>query len=145
MILVQVFDERAKLIEATQPVIDVLSQEEVIQELRPDPRYNQEYLHTRWNVDLAAIEKLYDYGRLQFSFGAYEPAALYLANYRVLSTDMDKCMYALWGKLAAEILVHQWDLALDSLTRLRELIDDPKNPGMKQLPPLPSSTLRSGT
>ena len=35
-------------------------------------------------VDLSAIEKLYEYGRLQFGFGAYEHAALYLANYRVL-------------------------------------------------------------
>lgn len=43
---------------------------------------------------------------------------------------MDKCMFALWGKLAAEILVSQWDAALDSLNRLRELIDDPKNPGI---------------
>ena len=35
-------------------------------------------------MDLAAINMLYEYGKLQFSFGAYEPAALYLANYRVL-------------------------------------------------------------
>lgn len=31
---------------------------------------------------------LYEYGKLQFSFGAYEPAALYLANYRVLVCTM---------------------------------------------------------
>lgn len=46
------------------------------------------------------------------------------------STDGDRCLFALWGKLAAEILVHQWDQALESLNRLRETIDDPKNPGM---------------
>lgn len=42
-------------------------------------------------------------------------------------------MYALWGKFAAEILVYQWDQALESLNRLRELIDDPKNPGVYPL------------
>lgn len=39
-------------------------------------------------VDLTAIDKLYEYGRLQFGFGAYEFAALYLANYRVLVGDI---------------------------------------------------------
>lgn len=30
----------------------------------------------------------------------------------------------LWGKLASEILVQNWDAALDDLTKLREFIDN---------------------
>ena len=30
---------------------------------------------------------------------------------------------ALWGKLAAEILMQQWEVALDDLTKLKEIID----------------------
>ena len=32
-------------------------------------------------------------------------------------------MNALWGKLASEILMQDWDNALDDLTRLREVLD----------------------
>jgi translation initiation factor 3 subunit E len=30
---------------------------------------------------------------------------------------------ALWGKLAAEILMQNWDIALEELNRLKEIID----------------------
>ena len=30
---------------------------------------------------------------------------------------------ALWGKLAAEILMQQWEVALDDLTKLKEIVD----------------------
>jgi len=32
-------------------------------------------------------------------------------------------MNVLWGKLASEILMQDWDNALDDLTRLREVLD----------------------
>lgn len=32
-------------------------------------------------------------------------------------------MNALWGKLASEILMQDWDNALDDLNRLKEVID----------------------
>jgi translation initiation factor 3 subunit E len=30
---------------------------------------------------------------------------------------------ALWGKLAAEVLMQNWDIALEELNRLKEIID----------------------
>ena len=32
-------------------------------------------------------------------------------------------MSALWGKLAAEVLMQNWDIALEELNRLKEMID----------------------
>ena len=32
-------------------------------------------------------------------------------------------MNVLWGKLASEILMQDWDAALDDLNRLREVLD----------------------
>lgn len=38
--------------------------------------------------------------------------------------DDDKLSYnALWGKLAAEILMQNWDAALDDLNKLKDVID----------------------
>jgi len=32
-------------------------------------------------------------------------------------------MYALWGKLASEILMQDWDAALEDLNRLKDVIE----------------------
>lgn len=43
--------------------------------------------------------------------------------YRTLATNSERVLSALWGKLAAEILMQQWETALDDLTKLKEIID----------------------
>ena len=42
---------------------------------------------------------------------------------RTLATNSERVLSALWGKLAAEILMQNWDAALDDLTRLKDIID----------------------
>lgn len=46
-----------------------------------------------------------------------------LAYFIFSSTNPDRNFSALWGKFAAEILMQNWDAALEDMTRLRELID----------------------
>nr|XP_011462177.1 PREDICTED: uncharacterized protein LOC105350884 [Fragaria vesca subsp. vesca] len=44
-------------------------------------------------------------------------------QYRALCTNSERSLSALWGKLAAEILMQNWDIALEELNRLKEIID----------------------
>lgn len=69
------------------------------------------------------IEALYQYAKFQFECGNYSGAADYLYQYRALCTNSDRSLSALWGKLAAEILMQNWDIALEELNRLKEIID----------------------
>ncbi|KAG6414140.1 hypothetical protein SASPL_126858 [Salvia splendens] len=69
------------------------------------------------------IDALYDYAKFQFECGNYSGAADYLHQYRALCTNNDKSLSALWGKLAAEVLMQNWDIALEELNHLKEIID----------------------
>lgn len=80
-------------------------------------------------VTLEQITALYTFGKFQYSYGNYSGAADYLYHFRVLSTDNDLNVSAHWGKLASDILVGRWDIALEELNSLREIIDS--------RPPLP--------
>lgn len=54
----------------------------------------------------------------------YSGAAEYLYFHRVLVSSSDKhAMDTLWGKLASEILMQNWDAAWEDLHRLRETVD----------------------
>nr|CAB3452383.1 unnamed protein product [Digitaria exilis] len=47
----------------------------------------------------------------------------YLHHHRVLSTNSERSVGALWGMLASEILTRNWDAALEDLNHLKEIID----------------------
>ena len=57
-----------------------------------------------------------------------------LPTSRTLATNSDRSLSALWGKLASEILMEQWEVATDDLMKLREIIDsDSFAPILQQL------------
>ena len=74
-------------------------------------------------LTLEQITALYHFGQFQYSYGNYSGAADYLYHFRVLSTDNDLNLSAHWGKLASDILTGKWEVALEELNQLRELID----------------------
>ncbi|AQK53606.1 Eukaryotic translation initiation factor 3 subunit E [Zea mays] len=76
-----------------------------------------------FQIGLDQIEALYQYAQFQFECGNYSGAADYLYQYGALCTNSERNVSALWGKLAAEILMQNWDLALEELNRLKEIID----------------------
>ena len=51
--------------------------------------------------------------------------ALLIACYTVTQASFDdkNMMNAIWGKLACEILMQNWDVALEDLNRLKETIE----------------------
>ena len=80
-------------------------------------------LWTTLQVTNDQIELLYKFGQFQYSIGNYGGASDYLYHFRVLSTDSQLVLSAMWGKLASDILEGSWDAALEELNGLREHID----------------------
>ncbi|KAF0905702.1 hypothetical protein E2562_008780 [Oryza meyeriana var. granulata] len=109
--------------EATAPIVSFLGNSQLVQELRPDKQYNLHMLQERFQIGPDQIETLYQYAKFQFDCGNYSEAAVYLYQYRALCTNSERSLSALWGKLAAEILMQNWEVALEELNRLKEIID----------------------
>ncbi|TVU39986.1 hypothetical protein EJB05_13431 [Eragrostis curvula] len=108
---------------AAAPIVAFLQNPQLVQELRPDKQYNIHMLQERFQIGPDQIEALYQYAKFQFECGNYSGAADYLYQYRALCTNSERSVSALWGKLAAEILMQNWDVALEELNRLKEIID----------------------
>jgi len=104
-------------------VLDVIENPDVAQALRQDKNQNLQYLKDNYNLTLDQITALYNFGQFQYSYGNYSGAADYLYHFRVLSTDNDLNTSAHWGKLASDILTGKWDVALEELDTLREIVD----------------------
>ncbi|KAL3533718.1 hypothetical protein ACH5RR_007239 [Cinchona calisaya] len=109
--------------EGAAPWITFLQNPNAVQELRADKQHNLQMLNDRYQIGPEQIEALYQYAKFQFECGNYSGASDYLHPYRVLCTNSERSLSALWGKLAAEILMQNWDIALEELNRLKEIID----------------------
>ncbi|KAF8690463.1 hypothetical protein HU200_040817 [Digitaria exilis] len=94
-----------------------------VQLLRPDKQFNIHILQERFQIGPDQIEALYDDAKFQFECGYYSDVTAYLHHYRVLSTNSERSVRALWGMLASEILTRNWNAALEDLNRLKEIID----------------------
>jgi hypothetical protein len=81
------------------------------------------------------IEALYQYAEFQFECGNYSGASDYLYQYHTLCTDYDRSISALWGKLACEILMQNWEVATEELNRLKEIVDSKVSRALQSLYP----------
>ncbi|XP_068662320.1 eukaryotic translation initiation factor 3 subunit E-like [Aristolochia californica] len=120
---VEVVARLKSLEESAAPLITFLQNANLVQEIRSDKQYNLQMLNDRFQIGPAQIEALYQYAKFQFECGNYSGAADYLYQYRALCTNPDRSLSALWGKLAAEILMQNWDVALEELNHVKEIID----------------------
>ncbi|KAG7027648.1 Eukaryotic translation initiation factor 3 subunit E, partial [Cucurbita argyrosperma subsp. argyrosperma] len=120
---VEVVARLKALEESAAPLVAFLQNPAAVQELRADKQYNLQMLNDRYQIGPDQIEALYQYAKFQFECGNYSGAADYLYQYRALCTDSERSLSALWGKLAAEILMQNWDIAVEELNRLKEIID----------------------
>ncbi|CAL5066398.1 unnamed protein product [Urochloa decumbens] len=122
----EVVDRLVKLQQAgpaLPPLYAFLRDPQLVQMLRPDKQYNVHMLQERFQIGPDQIEALYDDAKFLFECGSYSDAAAYLYQYRLLSTNSERSVRALWGMLASEILNRNWDAALEELNRLKEIID----------------------
>ena len=71
---------------------------------RPPLRSGRCLCLQEFSIGSEQIDALYHYAKFQFECGNYSTASEFLYHYRTLSTDPERNMSALWGKLAATIL-----------------------------------------
>ncbi|CAI8610889.1 unnamed protein product [Vicia faba] len=109
--------------DAAAPLVAFLQNPAAVQELRADKHYNLQMLNDKYQIGAAQIEALYQYAKFQFECGNYSGVADYLYQYRALCTNSERSLNALWENLAAEVLMQNWDIALEELNRLKEIID----------------------
>merc|ERR1712112_391458 len=78
-----------------------------------------------YNFKTEMIDTCYNFAKFQYECGNYSGASEYLYFHRILVQPTDKnYLNGMWGKLASEILMQNWDTALEDLKRLQQYIDE---------------------
>lgn len=109
---------------AVDPIIACLSNPNVIRNFRQDRSFNLQFLKEEFDIGPEQVDALYQYAKFQFDCGNYSSASELLQAYRPLVTTSERNMSVLWGKLAADILMVDYDAATEDIARLREAIDN---------------------
>ena len=119
----EVLEKRRVFEQETEKIQNLLSDAEVVGNLRSDKASNMTFLKDNHGVTPAMVDQLYEFGQFQYSCGDYGSASELLYQFRILSTDNDKVNAATWGKLASDILTTNWESAMEEVTKLKESID----------------------
>jgi translation initiation factor 3 subunit E len=123
----QIVERMKRLKEECQPLLAIVEDVEKVKALRENKQFTLGFLSENFNVTQKNVISLYDFGKFWFECGNYAKAADFLSHCRLLFTSMnldrERSISAIWGKLASEILMQQWETALDDMNRLREIID----------------------
>ena len=69
------------------------------------------------------LDVLRRYAKFVYNCGQYQQASSLLVSVRALTTDPDKAFSAMWGKLASEVLVQNWEQAVEDIQALRDAIE----------------------
>jgi translation initiation factor 3 subunit E len=74
------------------------------------------------------MESMYKFAKYHYDCGNYAGTTSHLYFYLLVMSPSDKnYLNVLWGKLASEILIQNWETALEDLNKLREYIDSNTN------------------
>lgn len=123
----QVVENLKRLQNDTKPFIAIFDNAEVTKQIQNsrDPKLLVEYLVKNHNFQAEMIDTYFSFAKFQYECGSYSAAAEALYFHRILAQPTDKnYLNVLWGKLGSEILVQNWDTALDDLKRLQQFIDE---------------------
>lgn len=91
--------------------------------LKKDGNFNAAYLQSNHGVEAEHIEALYYWAKFRFECGNYGEALNYLEAFRLLSQDPKGLQNAMWGKFSADMLMQSWEVAMEDVNRLKEMID----------------------
>ncbi|XP_065567081.1 uncharacterized protein LOC136031433 isoform X2 [Artemia franciscana] len=113
--------------EESEPILRVLGDPEVARQIQNsrDPFLLLEDLTEKHGLPRDTPAMLYNFAKFQYECGLYQGSSEYLYYYRFLVSPEDKnYLSSIWGKLASEILMQNFDAALEELIRLKEYIDN---------------------
>ncbi|KAI9506090.1 eukaryotic translation initiation factor 3 subunit E [Coemansia spiralis] len=107
----------------TEHIREVIENPEVAGSLRQDKLQNMKLLRDNYQCTPEMVLELYNYGQLQYNCGNYGGSADILFHFSILSTDPELTLSAMWGKLASEILLGNWEVAYEDMFKLKDTID----------------------
>merc|ERR550519_3204957 len=123
----QVVENFKKLQSETEPVLKIFEDQEVTRQIQQsrDSKQLLDFLVKDYEFKPEMVDTCYKFAKVQYECGNYSGASEYLYFHRILvqSTDVNY-LNGMWGKLASEILMQNWDTALDDFNRLRQFIDE---------------------
>lgn len=118
MVLHALTDEAGKLVK-------LMSNEDLVKELEEKGTLTLAVLEQEHDITADVIDAAYELGKFKFDCGIYEDTAALMQIYRRLmdGRSPERELYALWGKLAADILNENWVAGLEGINQLKEAID----------------------
>jgi len=123
----EVVENFKRLQNETEPILKIFVNPEVtkrIQNSRDSKQLLEDLIKT-YDFKMEMIDTCHNFAKFQFECGNYSGAAEYLYFHRILVQPGDNnYLNGLWGKLASEILMQNWDPALEDLKRLQQFIDE---------------------
>ncbi|XKL69580.1 hypothetical protein PGB90_007349 [Kerria lacca] len=123
---VQVVNQLTELQKDVAVILKLLSNEEVMKSIETmrDPKTLSNYITKEFDFKIEMMESMYKLAKYRYECGNYSQATSYLYFYLLVMSPYDKnYLNVLWGKLASEILIQNWETALEDLNKLREFID----------------------
>lgn len=143
---IHVVAQLQELQEVVKPILKIMEDDEVMKNMENmrDSKTLINYLSKDFKVvnilkkyffnwiilqfDIEMIESLYKLAKYRYECGNYSVSTSYLYFCMLVIPPNDKnYLSVLWGKFASEILVQNWDSALEDLNKLREYIDSSPN------------------
>ena len=120
-----VLEELNTLKASCSPMLDLLDKEEaLLKQLHATKILTPGYLAERHGITMESLEAFFQYAKFQYECGNYQDALVYLSYYSaIVPTSTPPYVAAIWGKLACEILLEQYDEAMSDLTHLMDLIE----------------------
>lgn len=111
--------------EDASKLVDLMSDEDLMAELDEKGSLTPDVLANEYGVTDDVLDAGYELGKFKFDCGIYDDTAPLMQMYRRLmdGRSPERELYALWGKLAADILNGNWDAGLDDINQLKEVID----------------------
>lgn len=106
-----------KLQQEAKPLIELGKKPEVLKSAKETGSLASQ------GVTEASVKALYALGKHMFECGVYGDALQHLSLFREVSTETELLQNALWGKLAANILLENWEAALKDVQSIRELVE----------------------
>jgi len=122
-----VVEEYKQVQENSKAISAILESPDLPEQIQNSRDFRQlvDYLIKNHNFKTEMIDQIYDYAKLYYECGDYSTASQYLNLHNELVPTTDKnYLSGLWGKLACNILLHQWDYGVEDFEKLKNFIDE---------------------
>jgi len=122
-----VVEQFKKLQAETESILKIFVDPEVTAQIQQsrDSKQSLDFLMKGYNFKPEMIDTCYNFAKFQYECGNYSGSAEMLYFHRILVQPTDKnFLNGMWGKLASEIMLQNWDTAVEELDKLQQFIDE---------------------